>query len=136
MNLDRFHTGPNRNRTGYRRFGEPWARVASEATRQVYAESVECRSSLQGNIMPSVSTANVHSRLAGHANLRGAETAWGAVSFITATHGQQRAGHGWEGSSQQYCHPGLTISVKFHRNCGKFFVSASYREKKFRYFSF
>ena len=31
--------------------------------------------------------------------------------------------------------PGLTISAKFRRNFGKFFVSASYRDSKFRYFS-
>jgi hypothetical protein len=31
--------------------------------------------------------------------------------------------------------PGLTISAKFRRNFGKFFVSASYRDPKFRYFS-
>ena len=30
---------------------------------------------------------------------------------------------------------GLTISAKFRRNFGKFFVSASYRDPKFRYFS-
>ena len=30
---------------------------------------------------------------------------------------------------------GLTISAKFRRNFGKFFVSASYRDSKFRYFS-
>ena len=30
---------------------------------------------------------------------------------------------------------GLTILAKFRRNFGKFSVSASYREKKFRYFS-
>ena len=33
-------------------------------------------------------------------------------------------------------HPGFTISAKFRRNFGKFSVSASYREKKFRYFPF
>jgi len=32
-------------------------------------------------------------------------------------------------------HSGLTISAKFRRNFGKFFVSASYRDSKFRYFS-
>jgi len=31
--------------------------------------------------------------------------------------------------------PGLTISAKFRRNFGNFFVSASYRDSKFRYFS-
>ena len=31
--------------------------------------------------------------------------------------------------------PGLTISAKFRRNFGKFSVSASYRDPKFRYFS-
>ena len=31
--------------------------------------------------------------------------------------------------------PGLTISAKFRRNFGNFFVSASYRDPKFRYFS-
>src|SRR6185503_6023573 len=30
---------------------------------------------------------------------------------------------------------GLTISAKFRRNFGKFSVSASYRDSKFRYFS-
>ena len=32
-------------------------------------------------------------------------------------------------------HPELTISAKFRRNFGKFSVSTSYREKKFRYIS-
>ena len=31
-------------------------------------------------------------------------------------------------------HPGFNFSVEFRRNSGFFFVSASYREKKFRYF--
>ena len=38
--------------------------------------------------------------------------------------------HGVGGGS-----PGLTISAKFRRNFGNFFVSASYRDSKFRYFS-
>jgi len=33
------------------------------------------------------------------------------------------------------CTPGFKISVEFRRNFGKFFVFASYREEKFRYFS-
>ena len=33
-------------------------------------------------------------------------------------------------------HPGFNFSVEFRRNFGVFFVFASYREEKFRYFSF
>ena len=33
-------------------------------------------------------------------------------------------------------HPGFNFSVEFRRNFGIFFVFASYREVKFRYFSF
>ena len=49
--------------------------------------------------------------------------------------GDREAAAGSSPGSDGMSGPGLTISAKFRRNFGKFSVSASYRDSKFRYFS-
>ena len=54
---------------------------------------------------------------------------------FTAAARRGRARRSWRGWQVGHGGPGFNFSIGFRRNFGVFFVFASYREQKFRYFS-